>query len=513
MNIALWLSKAARQYRDRPALFWEKEQYGTYENLNNEAGKISTWLIGLGIMPGDRIAIFMLNHPDYLRLLFGIWYSGAVAVPINAKLHAKEAIWITENAEVKLILASGQQLNNLQKETGPYGKSPQLIDLSSGALLAAIKNLHSRPVLQRVESDLAWLFYTSGTTGRPKGVMITHGMLKSMTLNYFADVDEVRKEDAAIYSAPFSHGAGLYSIMHVLRGARHVFPQSGGFKPEEILCLSEYFQSVHMFAAPTMVKRLTAASKASGTKPKGIRTIVYGGGPMYKLDIIEAVDWFGSVFVQIYGQGECPMAIAALSRQAVSDRTHPQWETRLTSVGRAQSAVDVKIGDSSGKSVECGKIGEILVRGAPVMPGYWRNPVESEKALRQGWLHTGDIGSLDNEGYITLKDRSKDLIISGGSNIYPREIEDVLLLHSNINEVAVVGRDHADWGEEVIAFIVLSSHEKVFAKDIDDFCKLHIAAFKRPKRYIVAKDLPKNNYGKVLKTKLREAIKSSSFLK
>ena len=242
MNIALWLSKAARQYRDRPALFWEKEQYGTYENLNNEAGKISTWLIGLGIMPGDRIAIFMLNHPDYLRLLFGIWYSGAVAVPINAKLHAKEAIWITENAEVKLILASGQQSNNLQKETRPYGKSPQLIDLSSGALLAAIKNLHSRPVLQRVESDLAWLFYTSGTTGRPKGVMITHGMLKSMTLNYFADVDEVRKEDAAIYSAPFSHGAGLYSIMHVLRGARHVFPQSGGFKPEEILCLSEYFQ-------------------------------------------------------------------------------------------------------------------------------------------------------------------------------------------------------------------------------------------------------------------------------
>ena len=513
MNIALWLSRAARQFGDQPALFWGKEQYGTYESLNKEAGKISSWLIGLGITPGDRVAIFMLNHPDYLRLLFGIWYSGAVAVPINAKLHAKEVIWITENAEVKLILASGQQLNNLQKETSSYGKDPRIIDLSDGALLTAIKNLPSGPVLQRVNSDLAWLFYTSGTTGRPKGVMITHGMLKSMALSYFADVDEVRKEDAAIYSAPFSHGAGLYSIMHVLKGARHVFPRSGGFKPEEILCLSEYFESVHMFAAPTMVKRLTAASKAIGSKPIGIRTIVYAGGPMYNSDIIEAVDWFGPVFVQIYGQGECPMAITALSRKAVSDRTHPRWEARLTSVGCAQSAVDVKIGDPSGKSVGCGEIGEILVRGDPVMPGYWRDPDASEKALRQGWLHTGDIGSLDNEGYITLIDRSKDLIISGGSNIYPREVEDVLLLHPDINEVAVVGRDHADWGEEVIAFIVLSSQEKVFAKDIDDFCQLHIAAFKRPKRYIVAEALPKNNYGKVLKTKLREAIKSSSFLK
>lgn len=249
MNIALWLSRAARQFGDQPALFWGKEQYGTYESLNKEAGKISSWLIGLGITPGDRVAIFMLNHPDYLRLLFGIWYSGAVAVPINAKLHAKEVIWITENAEVKLILASGQQLNNLQKETSSYGKDPRIIDLSDGALLTAIKNLPSGPVLQRVNSDLAWLFYTSGTTGRPKGVMITHGMLKSMALSYFADVDEVRKEDAAIYSAPFSHGAGLYSIMHVLKGARHVFPRSGGFKPEEILYLSEYFESVHMLDA------------------------------------------------------------------------------------------------------------------------------------------------------------------------------------------------------------------------------------------------------------------------
>ena len=159
MNIALWLNRAAREYGDQPALFWGKEQYGTYESLNKAVGQISTWLITLGINPGDRVAIFMLNCPDYLRLVFWIWFSGAVAVPINAKLHAKEAIWIIKNAE--------------------------LIDVSDGALLEAIKNLLPEPVLQRVNSDLAWLFYTSGTTGRPKGVMITHGMLKSMALSYF----------------------------------------------------------------------------------------------------------------------------------------------------------------------------------------------------------------------------------------------------------------------------------------------------------------------------------------
>ena len=206
MNIALWLNRAAREYSDQPALFWGKEQYETYEGLNDAVGQVSTWLITLGIKPGDRVAIFMLNHPDYLRLLFGIWCAGAVAVPINAKLHAKEAIWITRNAEVKLTLASEQQLSDLQKATSHWGEHAQLIDISDGALLNAIKNLAPVPVLQRVNSDLAWLFYTSGTTGRPKGVMITHGMLKSMALSYFADVDEVRKEDAAIYSAPFSTG-------------------------------------------------------------------------------------------------------------------------------------------------------------------------------------------------------------------------------------------------------------------------------------------------------------------
>ena len=262
-----------------------------------------------------------------------------------------------------------------------------------------------------------------------------------------------------------------------------------------------------------MVKRLTAASKAVGREPKGIRTIVYAGGPMYKSDIIESVDWFGPVFVQIYGQGECPMAITALSRKAVSDRSHPRWEQRLASVGRAQSVVEVRIGDPSEGSTVEGQLGEIMVRGEPVMPGYWRNPEASKKALAKGWLHTGDIGYMDHEGYITLKDRSKDLIISGGSNIYPREVEEVLLMHACVNEAAVVGHHHPDWGEVVIAFIVLNDQMKNLPAEMDEFCRRHIAAFKRPKGYIVRSNLPKNNNGKVLKTELRKLVEKSSILR
>jgi len=259
-----------------------------------------------------------------------------------------------------------------------------------------------------------------------------------------------------------------------------------------------------MFAAPTMVKRLTAHARATGRRGDGLRTVVYAGGPMYTADIIDAVDQFGPVFVQIYGQGECPMGITALPRESVSDRTHPNWRTRLGSVGRAQSAVEVQIGDAQGDPLPAGQAGEIMVRGQTVMSAYWNNPQATSKTLQDGWLKTGDIGVLDAEGYLTLRDRSKDMIITGGSNVYPREVEEVLLQHSDVIEASVIGRLHPDWGEEVVAFIVGSAPEA----ELDALCLSQIARFKRPKAYVRLEALPKNNYGKVLKTKLREMVKT-----
>ena len=257
-----------------------------------------------------------------------------------------------------------------------------------------------------------------------------------------------------------------------------------------------------MFAAPTMVKRMTQIAKEHGETGAGIRTIVYAGGPMYLADIIEAVDHFGPIFVQVYGQGECPMGITALSRQEVCDRTHPNWQERLKSVGRAQCTVEVQIGDENGNILPIGEIGEIMVRGDLVMPGYWKNPDASEKTLRNGWLQTGDMGAMDQDGYVTMHDRSKDMIISGGTNIYPREVEEVLMTHPDVIEASVVGRPNAEWGEDVVAFVV----GDVSTDALDDLCLSQIARFKRPKDYVFLDQFPKNNYGKVLKTVLRESF-------
>jgi long-chain acyl-CoA synthetase len=340
--------------------------------------------------------------------------------------------------------------------------------------------------------------------------MITNGNIHAMTFSYFTDVDMVDPGDAALYAAPMSHGAGLYNVQHVLKGARHVVTGSGGFEPEEIFSCASGLGRVHMFAAPTMVRRLVDHAKASGSTGEGIRTIVYGGGPMYLADMVEAVDVLGPRFCQIYGQGESPMTITALPRHLVADRAHPRWRERLASVGRAQSCVELCVADGEGRPLPVGEPGEILVRGTPVMAGYWRNAEASAATLRDGWLWTGDIGVLDEEGFLTLKDRSKDVIISGGANIYPREVEEALLTHPAVREASVVGRPDAEWGETVVAFVVKDPAAPVAEADLDRHCLDRIARFKRPKTYVFVEALPKNNYGKVLKTELRTMLPAMS---
>ncbi|SDD10539.1 class I adenylate-forming enzyme family protein [Ruegeria marina] len=498
MNIGHWLARQAQLNGSRPAIFSGRDLVADYMAFHNRAARVAGWLREQGVQPGDRVAIFMQNCPDYLIVQYGIWYAGAAAVPINAKLHAREAAFILEDSGTAITFASSGHAAALAAAGAPG----RVMESGSGEFAAVFD---ARPVAEpakRDPGDLAWLFYTSGTTGKPKGVMITHRMLVAVSLAYPVDVDSVSPEDAILYAAPMSHGAGLYNMVHVLRSARHVCPASGGFEPAEIFDLSRHFGRVQMFAAPTMVKRMTEVAKAAGETGEGLRTVVYAGGPMYLADIVEAVDHFGPIFVQIYGQGECPMGITALSRHDVTDRTHPRWRERLASVGRAQAPVEVRIGDMAGKPLPPGSQGEIMVRGDAVMPGYWRNPDATARTIRDGWLMTGDMGFMDADGYVTLQDRSKDMIISGGSNIYPREVEEVLLTHPDVREVSVVGRPHPEWGEEVVAFVVGTAQ----AGDLDRLCVENIARFKRPKHYRWLDELPKNNYGKVLKTELRRML-------
>ncbi len=498
MNLGNWLYRQAGANSNRAALFLGRDKVASYGEFHQRAASLAGWLKSASGQPGDRVGFFMKSCPDYLIVLYGIWYAGAVAVPINAKLHGREAAFIIGDSGANLVFVSPSLAASL---TDAKVES-RIVPTNAPEYLCAVRHPPVAAPEFRSGDDLAWLFYTSGTTGRPKGVMITHRMLMSMSLAYQTDVDRVRSSDTALYAAPMSHGAGLYNMVHVLKGARHVCPASGGFDEVEIIDLARHFGRVHMFAAPTMVKRLTETALATGEKGAGLRTIVYAGGPMYNADIIEAVDHFGAIFVQIYGQGECPMGITALGRHDVANRSHPRWRSRLASVGRAQSPVDVRIADAQGISLPQGKVGEIMVSGDVVMPGYWQNTKATEKALVDGWLKTGDMGSMDEDGYVTLHDRSKDMIITGGSNVYPREVEEILLTHPKVREASVVGRPHPEWGESVVAFVVGEADWK----ELDRLCIDNIARFKRPKEYFRLTELPKNNYGKVLKTDLRRKL-------
>jgi long-chain acyl-CoA synthetase len=265
-----------------------------------------------------------------------------------------------------------------------------------------------------------------------------------------------------------------------------------------------------MFAAPTMVKRLVGAAQARGETGEGLKTVIYGGGPMYLEDIKTALAVMGQRFVQIYGQGESPMTITALSRARHGEVDHPRYAARLASVGTAQSAVALRVTGADGRPCPAGSVGEIEVKGPPVMLGYWNNPQATSETLVDGWLRTGDVGSLDADGFLTLSDRSKDVIISGGTNIYPREVEEVLLGHPAVREVSVIGAPDPDWGETVVACVVPNAGAALDTAALDAYCLERIARFKRPKRYLELAELPKNNYGKVLKTALREMLRSGS---
>ena len=500
MNLAMWVQRNGHSAGDMPATAYGNKVVHKYAEMADRVSRIAGGLRNsLGMQQGDRLALLMKNCVEYMECMFGAWHGGLAAVPINAKLHPSEFKYIIENSGSKVCIATADLADEI-RNTNIDGLERLIVIGDKGH--AALLDADAIPMVETNADDLAWLFYTSGTTGRPKGAMLSHRNLAICSWCYISDVDPYSPWSAKLHAAPISHGSGLYGLAHIMKGSCQVIPESGGFEPAEIFELIKAWPNLSFFAAPTMVKRLLMSPIDSDTS--NLKTVIYGGGPMYVEDILQAMDRFGNKFTQLYGQGESPMTITSLNQDYHAMMDHPRYLDRLGSVGRSMSGLLVRTADEDDVTLPPGEIGEILVKGDIVMKGYWQNSEATEATLRGGWLHTGDVGSFDEDGFLTLKDRSKDMIISGGTNIYPREIEEVLLRHPSVEEVSVIGRPDSEWGEIVVAYVVASDAIDAEPASLDALCLEHVARFKRPKDYKYVESLPKNNYGKVLKTELRE---------
>ncbi|WP_020070532.1 AMP-binding protein [Paraburkholderia caledonica] len=505
MNIAHCLLTRSRSVLANPAVTCGDMKLN-FAQLVDHVQCLSTALLSrYSLAKNDRVLIYSENCAEYLELMFAAWNAGLCVVPVNAKLHPREVAHIAKDSGSRLIATSDSHATALLSALPSQSAPAPILILGGDEYQSLLVGLRL-PCCDVAPWDTAWIFYTSGTTGKPKGAAISHQALLFMSMAYHADVGRVLVGDTQLHAAPLSHASGLYAIPHLCAGGHQVVLQ--GFDVEEILTILNVMPRVSMFAAPTMLMRLQRAAVAGKGAGGNLETIIYGGGPMYVHDLEACLETFGPRLFQLYGQGECPMTIAGLPREAHIQTPVSRRAKVLASCGYPRTGVRIRVVDEADSDVPVGEAGQIVVSSPVVMSGYWENRLATESALRDGWLHTGDVGFFDEFGLLTLIDRSKDVMISGGTNIYPREIEDVVLDNPAVLECCVVGRSDPEWGEVPVAFVVLREGASVTAEDLDQACLTRIARFKRPREYRMVDALPKNSYGKVLKTELRKLLTS-----
>jgi len=507
MNLAQLLIKAARTHGRRPAISRGDEIALTYSQLLGRvamtAGNLRT---RYKLQPGDRVALVMTNCVEFMPALFATWFAGLSAVPVDARLPAREMAWILDHSGAKLAFVT-PDLNATVSARAADVKSLAAVIATESPAYAALTDGEPLRQCERINpNDLAWLCYTPGTGGRTKAVMLSHRNLLAMTMSYLADVDTISPQDCIIHAAPMSHGSGWSGIPHLAKGANQVVPASGGFTREETLRLIARWPGATLFFAPTMVRSFVDCDAIRNADTSNVKTIVYGGGPMYLADLRHALSVLGPKLVQVYGQSEAPMTITVLRKATHAESETPNYAERLSSVGIVRTDVEVRVVNELGEPLRAGEIGEVVCRSDVVMTGYWRDLQATADTLRDGWLHTGDVGSFDEEGFLTLKDRAQDVIIVDGTRLYPREIEEALLAHPDVAEASVVGRHDPRRGETVVAFIVAKPGVTLTARDMDQRGLEHLARFKRPGEYHFVDALPKSSYGKVLKIELRAQL-------
>lgn len=501
-NLALLLDGPARSSADVPAILDGDRPVRTFGGLADAVARRAGDLRArLDVRPDDRVAVVARNCPEYLELLLAIWHAGAVAVPVSSRLHPREIAVLLEDSGATLCFSSADVAQGISTALPPSTRQLVVGDADERAMTAA----DPVDVVQRAATDDAWIFYTSGTTGRAKGARLSHGNLLAMSAAYYADVADVSARDSFVHVAALSHASGLLALPFLARGAAQVIPPSGGFDASELLGLVADRDRSTFFLPPVLLRRLSEAVQGAPSAPVDrLGTVLVGAAPVLEQDLRRAIAALGPRVWNGYGQGESPCTITAMpAAETAAALDDPD---RLVSVGRARWATRVRVVGPEGRPLPPGEVGEVVVDGPTVMSGYVGLPEATEETLRGGWLHTGDLGRFDSAGHLSLVDRAKDVVITGGYNVYPREVENVLAADDAVSEVAVVGVPDTEWGERLIAFVVPAEGRVLDVATLDSRCLAAIARHKRPKQYRVVDRLPRNAAGKVLKTALRQQV-------
>lgn len=507
MHVAHLVHRSAQRYPDRP-LWLSLERSISYRQGSERLNRIANALLARG-EPGDRVAILSSNRFEAYEVYLAAMNAGMAAVPLNPKSHVTDHAFALQDSGARFVVFTADYADALESIRADVPDLAHWIGIDhTGPDILPYEGLvqQGAPTLPpiTIEPDsLAWLFYTSGTTGKPKGAVETHRNLLTM-VQQFRQVllTDMGEHDVMLHLAPIAHGTASVGLAHLSAGAAQAFPLTKNFDSEKVFEVIQRLKVTGSFLAPTMVHMLLQSPTSARYDLSSLKNIIYGGGPMYVEVLKQAIETFGPVFSQIYGQGEAPMTCAGLhkSEHRMDD---PDALRRLASAGREMPGVMLRIVDDEDRQVPTGTAGEIIVRSDLVIPRYWNRPDATAETLRNGWLHTGDVGYLDEAGYLFITDRIKDMIISGGANIYPREIEEVLLQHSAVAEVSVFGVPDEQWGESVKAAVVLRPGHAADGPELIEFCRARIASYKKPKSVDFIDALPKSAFGKVLKRELR----------
>lgn len=468
---------------------------------------------------GSRVAILSNNRAEGLEAYFGTIAAGCAAVTMNPRGHAEDYLHAVSDSGASIVIVDGALAARIEPIRSELAGVDYWVRFGDEETEADFEDFEAwladqpttRPEITIDPDDPAWLFYTSGTTGKPKGAIETHRNLLTMTQHFMLELGpDLASTDVMLHLAPISHGSCSVALPHIAVGAANAFPESMSFDPTSVFRSIQSHGVTATMLAPTMIRMLLDSPDRGDFDLSTLKNIVYGAAPMPVADLKEALDVFGPVFVQFYGQAEAAATITCLPKSEHRVDGDEVTLKRLGSAGRETFNTRVRIVDAAGHALPAGEVGEIVVRGGLVMPGYWQRPEATAETIRDGWLFTGDAGYLDEGGYLFITDRIKDMIITGGSNVYAKEVEDVLLRHPAIAQVAVIGVPDPKWGDAVAAVVVTALGATVTEADVIDFARDNMASYKKPRYVWFADALPTSAYGKVLKRELRTQYADAS---